>query len=705
MRLLDIEITNFGPYAENQRIDFSIYNENDNVLIVGDNKDTPGADSNGAGKSSFLNAMSWALYGDVPNKISTDDVIRRGDDVDYCQVKFHLKGDNDEDILIDRKRTKAGKHKLAFFVDGEDESRRTTTQTQKALLNHLGILENNKEYFNDFLNTTYFSIDMVKSFAGKEAGSKDRMDLIGRFLRLELIDKAASRAKVRSNQLESDLQIKEGQIEFLSNKLNEDFDLQKIDSEITELETSVKALRIDNKDLEKEIKTLESIKGIQEQIEDKKATITRAQENNKSLIESYQSQIKDLKARFEKRQSLKKEIEKQEDDLKVLKAKLSKKSLDEFESHYRNGQVTLTQVSSKIQNYTNQIEHSLICPSCDEHLMLSGDELSTFDLDKLKKEKEELVERKSKIKAKLDEFKKKYDAEKQLHTQIDSLSSTIQNNYKRYTDLESVPEKIEELENKIEDKQESHKEYIESIKGQITKLEFKISKYGDFDLNLIEDYKTTLETNQENIEKFNKEITRLESQIESHKEDQKQLKKLKGESKEIRAELSKYQFWVKGFPQIKRWVIENFLPSFEHQANHYLSKMEVGMRVQFNTMKEKKSSKGEYKDQFDITIIDENQNKRDLETYSQGESKRIGVCVGFSLRELTLNKGYSSFNFLMMDEIIDSLDETGIGEFFNLLQIISGLKLLISHNSDLKSRFKHTIKAVKENGKTYIIQE
>ena len=154
-------------------------------------------------------------------------------------------------------------------------------------------------------------------------------------------------------------------------------------------------------------------------------------------------------------------------------------------------------------------------------------------------------------------------------------------------------------------------------------------------------------------------------------------------------------------------MIESFLPSFEEQVNTYLNHMEVGMRVRFQTFKEKKSKnkKGDkYKYQFNIEIIDENNNKRSIETYSAGESKRIGIAVGFALRELTLTRGYNTFEFLLLDEVVDSLDETGILEFFELLNVISGLKFVISHNSSLKTRFSKVIKVIKENGESTVAQ-
>ena len=57
-----------------------------------------------------------------------------------------------------------------------------------------------------------------------------------------------------------------------------------------------------------------------------------------------------------------------------------------------------------------------------------------------------------------------------------------------------------------------------------------------------------------------------------------------------------------------------------------------------------------------------------------------------------------------MDEVIDSLDETGIGEFFNLLTNITGMKFLITHNTDLKTRFANIITIRKQDGVSTIIQ-
>jgi DNA repair exonuclease SbcCD ATPase subunit len=104
-------------------------------------------------------------------------------------------------------------------------------------------------------------------------------------------------------------------------------------------------------------------------------------------------------------------------------------------------------------------------------------------------------------------------------------------------------------------------------------------------------------------------------------------------------------------------------------------------------------------------VIDTQGHKRSLETFSSGETKRVGVCTGFALRQLTLNKGYNAFDFLLMDEVVDSLDEMGINEFFGLLNQVSGLKLVISHTNELKTRFSHFILVVKEDGISKLVQK
>ena len=67
MRLHRLEVTGFGPFADTTRIDFDTLSESGLFLLTG---------PTGAGKSSILDAICFALYGDVPGDRSTAKRLR-----------------------------------------------------------------------------------------------------------------------------------------------------------------------------------------------------------------------------------------------------------------------------------------------------------------------------------------------------------------------------------------------------------------------------------------------------------------------------------------------------------------------------------------------------------------------------------------------------------------------------------------------------
>ena len=666
MKIKDLNITNFGVFGEDVTIDFDRYDPNDKILIIGENNDAAGADSNGAGKSTFLNAISWAIFGRTPSSVDSDDVIRRG--TTRVRVCLRLFDEEDREIQIVRERQLKGKHKLQWFIEGESQTQRTMKQTQHTLLNYFGILENNTEYFSDFLNTTYFSVDAVKAFAGKKSTSKDRMDLISRFLNLEVLEKATSKSKIYANRLKSDLKVVQGKIEFLRNKLDEGFNKEQVESDIQDYEVSKKQLRADIKKLKVQHETASNYEDIKTQIADVDGHIEHYNNELDTIVEIYTKQIEDLQNKLSNSSAIKEKIEKLQEQSMAKADALKDKDLDKFIEWLEKG---------KIKAYDSK--------GIRAQQIKITDDLANINNLLAKKQHQ------------YNELKEQQDA-------ILQIQNDIKYNYQLLEGVQDIPSQVKELESNIEIKKKATAVETKELSKKKLGLELKIRTFNiDKDLSTL-DLERGIETANKQLSNITDEVARLKAQLESRAQDQGQLDKMVDEESGTLDNIANYTYWVDGFPAIRRWMIEAFLPTFEQQTNGYLNKMEVGMRTRFDTLTEKKSGKGQFKEAFDLSIIDENNEKRDLETYSSGETKRIGVCVGFALRELTLTKGYSNFNFLMMDEVIDSLDETGIGEFFNLLQSITGMKLLITHNTDLKTRFANTITIRKQDGVSTVIQ-
>ncbi|MET0844155.1 MAG: AAA family ATPase, partial [Mycetocola sp.] len=73
MKIQRLSLAGFGPYKDEQRIDFEQFDDDGIFLITG---------KTGAGKSSLLDAVCFALYGSVPRYDGTQPKLRS----DYCDL-------------------------------------------------------------------------------------------------------------------------------------------------------------------------------------------------------------------------------------------------------------------------------------------------------------------------------------------------------------------------------------------------------------------------------------------------------------------------------------------------------------------------------------------------------------------------------------------------------------------------------------------
>lgn len=694
---LNLKLSNFGRFGEEVYVDFSQYKKDENILIVGENRDTPGMDSNGVGKSTLLNAISWAIFGKIPSDAEVGDVIRKGQK--RCRIIYEMMDHEGHLIHIDRSRKIKGGHELNWQIDGEDQTRRTMGETQQALLHHFGILENNVQYYNDFLNTTYFSVEAVKAFAGKHSTSRERMDLIARFLNLEILDRCSSRSSIYANNAKAELNRVQNQIEFLESKLDEEFDIEEAESIISEFSLTLKSLRRETQDFRKQLEALALVKSYQDQLEDTEVALERNREDQDTIKNLFQKRISELKEKLVETDQARDELQNQQLILEKLPVDKLKAQINQYEQYIEKSTSIIAKELTISSDLKDQLEKSLTCPECKTPLMLTENVLCLFNPKELKREIRELEIRLEKTKKQLKDHRTESKTVKEQLDKARKLEISISYLEQKLEELRTIPEEIASSKEELRQKIIASQEHQKTLESKRLSLTLKIKKHPELDPSLHADLETNIEINERKMEETRDEISRMETRIKSYEKDLESLEKLKKKEAESQREHANYVFWVEGFPAIRRWMIESFLPSFEEQINTFLHRMEVGIRVGLDTQKEKKSSKvGEMKTQFDFAITDEDGEKRDLETYSTGERKRIGVCTGFALRELTLNKGYSAFDFLLMDEVIDSLDETGILEFFGLLHEISGMKFLITHNTDLKTRFTHVIKVIRENG-------
>lgn len=137
MRPLTLDIQNFGSI---KKLSLSLANQG-MVLILGENRDEPKADSNGAGKSLLLDAFCWCLWGETIRGLSGDEVVNEFEGKD-CKVVVTFE-DEGKTYKVTRTRLMTGKgqkpNDLLFEVDGVDASKESMKATQKVIVEALGV--------------------------------------------------------------------------------------------------------------------------------------------------------------------------------------------------------------------------------------------------------------------------------------------------------------------------------------------------------------------------------------------------------------------------------------------------------------------------------------------------------------------------------------------------------------------------------------
>ncbi len=139
-KLNSLTVKNFMSVGNStQALDF---NRNDLTLVLGENLDTGGGDHgarNGTGKTTIINALSYALYGLALTNIRRDNLVNKTNGKNMLVTCGFEYGGRQYRVERGRKP-----NVLKFYIDGEEQEAQDTAQgdsreTQKAIEELLGM--------------------------------------------------------------------------------------------------------------------------------------------------------------------------------------------------------------------------------------------------------------------------------------------------------------------------------------------------------------------------------------------------------------------------------------------------------------------------------------------------------------------------------------------------------------------------------------
>ena len=676
-----LTLNNFMSYQKTDPLDFTSFNI---ACLTGEN---------GVGKSSLLEAISWALWG-KSRAGSDDDLINLKTDEMWVEFIFQVEGNNYK-VIRKRSRKKRGHSELylysynkktsGFYSISEDKIADTQQKIEKLL----------KIPYRIFTNSAYLRQGKADEFTTKTAA--ERKEILAEILDLKLYDELSKTAREQAKIAKTETESLKIQTKDLKEQISEGPEVEK---EYTKLKKQIVTLREKTKKSEIVVQKLQA-KIVKKQILDQKREslaldlVEIIREGKELKIETQENlaEIKDIN------QTLKQESEiltnfKKLQDLQKTEERLAKKQIQVLE--LIKNRAAIEADKNKIEVQISKISKISKCPTCLRKMSkLEAAEI----ISNLKKElRQDVLTRLAEFNEKI----KKIDYDKLKHQKIkqgiDNLRVFESEKNKLDRDKAILKEKEKAKEKLVKQIQVKKKEYLDKS-SEMKKIEEEIKVFTPTELKL-KDQKEKLESLQDQIAEFREKSGILNQKLTQISEFQKRLteKAKQAEKKErdydIFLELADI-FSKKG---IQARILETAIPEIENQTNIVLDKLTQGaMRITLVTQKKKKTSE-DLIETLDIQIKDQ-LGVRKYEMFSGGEAFRINFALRIALSRFLAQRAGAKLQFLAIDEGFGTQDETGRRQLVEAINNISKdfeKILVITHIQELKDSFETRIDVTKD---------
>jgi exonuclease SbcC len=152
-------------------------------------------------------------------------------------------------------------------------------------------------------------------------------------------------------------------------------------------------------------------------------------------------------------------------------------------------------------------------------------------------------------------------------------------------------------------------------------------------------------------------------------------------------------FGKRGAPAL---IIETAVPEIEAEANRLLNRMTDGrMHVRFNMQRE--TLAGDVRETLDIQIADD-LGTRAYELYSGGEAFRVNFAIRIALSQLLARRAGTQLHTLIIDEgfgVLDAIGRERLVQAINAVQDDFDRILVVTHIEELKDAFPARIEVTK----------
>tara|TARA_R100001530_G_scaffold1886_1_gene3227 strand:- start:7126 stop:9018 length:1893 start_codon:yes stop_codon:yes gene_type:complete len=274
-----------------------------------------------------------------------------------------------------------------------------------------------------------------------------------------------------------------------------------------------------------------------------------------------------------------------------------------------------------------------------------------------------------------DELRKLDKEANVIETKMKADQINKKNAFKKMNDLNLKLDKRDKVLNDLED---DIKSVVFELGDAVVKVSTKNARIRDFVKS-----KDTINSEDNPFVKLKEENDKRLSKV---KDD---LKSLEKEFSELERKSKLYEFWVKGFKDVRLFVVSQALQEFEICINNNLQKLGLSeWEVKLDIEKETRGGKS-IKRGFEVKVVSPYNNKSvPFKCWGGGVSQRLRIAGTMGLIDLIRSRTGSDWNIEIWDEPTQWLSSNGVDQLLELLMeraILSEKKLFLIDHRKLNS--------------------
>lgn len=595
------------------------------ILIQGQNDDDTSAKSNGAGKSSIVDAICWCLYGETARGVTGDLVVNRTAKKD-CQVACVWVDGNYEYRIVRYRKHAVAKNMLTVHQRdlttgvGTDLSKGTDKETQEVVRKIMGC-----------------SLDVFKGsiYAGQEA-MPDLPGMTDKQLKL-LIEEAAGTGELADAYAEA-------RKRALTVESKRDAGVTGLAS----LKTRLAALRTEHAAAQTEHAAFETGR------KDRARTELAAVAPHQRQIETAEAELalipeEDLNKKAAELDTLLAGRRQEEAELAKLTAaeRVEHDKLVRFKSTLENLQASVNKAEQNLADVDSRV--GTPCGEC-------GKAYCEHDLETVRQMRVDGVALAKKT------YNETVALARVAQTAHKEASQRVADFQKTMTDVTAVAAERAVINDQLRQ--------AAALNAIVTKEQVEVAKIKDrAKLRITETNPWTVAVagKAADVERCEKEIAVAEVEVLQLEQE---------------AELYNDAVKVFGPAGVRAHILDTVTPFLNEKTGEYLGALADGnITALWSTLA--KTAKGDLKEKFNIDV----NHTKGGETFaglSGGEKRKVRLSSALALQDMQGSRAEKPINLFIADEIDHALDEPGLERLMGVLEKKArdrGTVLVISHNS------------------------